>query len=317
MIIIRKIDDIPENLPDPVATIGNFDGVHRGHCEIFRRVRQAARDRNGVSVAITFFPHPLKVLAPAKSFKLITTYSQKEALIESSGIDYLVSIPFSREFAGISAGEFVREILVDRIGMKKIIIGYDYAFGRKRQGDVHLLRKMGMQFGFEVEMLEQIGDGETPFSSSMIRSLIEDGDVRGAVPLLGRYFSIGGPVVSGLQRGRALGFATANVVPEEELLPKPGVYAVKVEYSGTIYDGACNIGFNPTFKNGELTVEAHILDFEEDIYGRELRIHFIERIRDERKFSDVGDLKKAIEKDVAACREILTGVTLDLDRMKG
>ncbi|MBP1753387.1 MAG: riboflavin biosynthesis protein RibF, partial [Geobacteraceae bacterium] len=275
MIIIRKIDDIPENLPDPVATIGNFDGVHRGHCEIFRRVRQAARDRNGVSVAITFFPHPLKVLAPAKSFKLITTYSQKEALIESSGIDYLVSIPFSREFAGISAGEFVREILVDRIGMKKIIIGYDYAFGRKREGDVHLLRK----------------------------------------PLLGRYFSIGGPVVSGLQRGRALGFATANVVPEEELLPKPGVYAVKVEYSGTIYDGACNIGFNPTFKNGELTVEAHILDFEEDIYGRELRIHFIERIRDERKFSDVGDLKKAIEKDVAACREILTGVTLDLDRM--
>jgi len=317
MIIIRKIDDIPENLPDPVATIGNFDGVHRGHCEIFRRVRQAARDRNGVSVAITFFPHPLKVLAPAKSFKLITTYSQKEALIESSGIDYLVSIPFSREFAGISAGEFVREILVDRIGMKKIIIGYDYAFGRKRQGDVHLLRKMGMQFGFEVEMLEQIGDGETPFSSSMIRSLIENGDVKGAVPLLGRFFSIGGPVVSGLQRGKVLGFATANVVPEEELLPKPGVYAVKVEYSGTIYGGACNIGFNPTFKNGELTVEAHILDFEEDIYGRELRIHFIERIRDERKFSDVGDLKKAIEKDVAACREILTGVTLDLDRMKG
>ncbi len=317
MKIIRKLDDIDKNLPNPVATIGNFDGVHLGHREIFRRVKREAAALAGVSVAITFFPHPLKVVAPDRNFKLITTYPEKEALIEASGIDYLIIIPFSREFAAISAREFVTDILVRRIGVKKIIIGYDYAFGRNREGDVGLLRRMGDEFGFSVEMLEQIGDGANPYSSSIVRSLIEDGDVRGVLPLLGRFFSVGGPVVHGLHRGKNLGFPTANIDPEEELLPGPGVYAVKVKYAGGVYDGACNIGINPTFNGGKITVEVHLLDFDEDIYGRELRVYFVERIRDERTFSDAGELMRAIERDVAVCRRILAGVSLPEYREEG
>jgi riboflavin kinase/FMN adenylyltransferase len=307
MKVIRNLEDIREKLPNPVVTIGNFDGVHLGHREIFRRVKNAAAELGGVSVAITFHPHPLKVLAPDRNFKLITTYAEKEALIEASGIDYLISIPFSREFAKIPARDFVIDILVRRVGVKKIIIGNDYAFGRKREGNVDLLRRLGDEFGFSVETLDLMGNGEIPYSSSGIRSMIEDGDVGGVVPFLGRYFSVKGPVVHGLHRGKSLGFPTANVDPEEELLPKSGVYAVMVKYAGAMYKGACNIGFNPTFRGGKLSVEVHILDFEGDLYGRELRVSFVERIRDEKTFSDAKSLMQAIEKDVAMCRDVLSG----------
>jgi riboflavin kinase/FMN adenylyltransferase len=310
MKIIRRLEDLHGKLPNPAVTIGNFDGVHLGHREIFRRVIAEAANLGGVSVAVTFFPHPLKVLAPDKNFKLITTYQEKERLIRASGIDYLICIPFSREFAEISASRFVRKILVESIGVKKILIGYDYAFGRNREGDVDLLRRLGAEYGFEVEMIEQIGDGSTAFSSSVIRSLIEAGEVSGAFPFLGRYFSVGGPVVHGLHRGKMLGFPTANIEPEEELLPKPGVYAVKVRHAGATYDGACNIGFNPTFNNGKLAVEIHILDFQGDLYGRDLRVYFLERIRDEKVFSGVDELVQAIRADVDACRKILSTVTL-------
>ncbi len=310
MNIIRNMDDLHGKLPHPAVTIGNFDGVHLGHREIFRRVIGAAQKLGGVSVAVTFFPHPLKVLAPDKCFKLITTYEEKERLIAASGIDYLISIPFSREFAQIPAAGFVRDFLVDRIGVRKILIGYDYAFGRNREGNVELLRRLGGEYGFEVEMIEQIGDGVTAFSSSVIRSLIEDGDVSGALPFLGRYFSLGGQVVHGQHRGKKLGFPTANIEPEEELLPKPGVYAVKVKHDGKLYDGACNIGFNPTFKNGTLAVEIHILDFQGDLYGRDLRVYFVERIRDEQVFTGVDELTRAIGADIAACRKKLSSVTL-------
>ncbi len=310
MKIIRRLEDLREKLPNPAVTIGNFDGVHLGHREIFRRVIGEAANMGGVSVAVTFFPHPLKVLAPENSFKLITTYEEKERLIGSSGIDYLISIPFSRAFAEIPARNFVRDILVDRIGVKKIMIGYDYAFGQNREGNVDLLRQLGTEYGFEVEMIEQIGDGITAFSSSVIRSLIEVGDVKGAHPFLGRYFSVGGPVVHGLHRGKKFGFPTANIEPEEELLPKPGVYAVKVIYNGNVYDGACNVGFNPTFNNGKLAVEIHILDFHGDIYGRDLKVYFVERIRDEKVFSGVEELIEAIRADILACRVILSAATL-------
>lgn len=220
MKIIRALDEINEKLSNPVVTIGNFDGVHLGHREIFRQVKNSANLLGGVSVVITFVPHPLKVLAPHGSFRLITTYAEKEALIEASGVDYLVTIPFSKEFAAISAEAFVRDILVQRIGMKKLIIGYDYAFGRNREGDVKLLRRLGCELDFSVEMLEQIGNGETVFSSSAVRTLIEDGEVEKVVPLLGRYFSVRGRVVHGLHRGRQLGFPTANIEADDELLPK-------------------------------------------------------------------------------------------------
>jgi riboflavin kinase/FMN adenylyltransferase len=310
MKMIRKLEEITEKLPNPSVTIGNFDGVHLGHREIFRRVKKTASELGGVSVVITFTPHPLKVLAPQKNFKLITPYSEKEALIEASGVDYLISIPFSKEFAAISAETFVRDVLVKRIGMKKLIIGYDYAFGRNREGDVSLLRRLGRELGFSVEMIEQIGNGETIFSSSAVRSLIENGEVKKVVPLLGRFFSVRGRVVHGLNRGRQIGFPTANIDTDEELLPKEGVYAVKVEFGGRIFDGACNIGSNPTFKGKRLTVEVNIFDFDGDLYDKELKVHFVERVRDVREFSDVAALKQAIARDVAFCRKILSGVSL-------
>jgi len=309
MIVYRNVEDIGGPLSNPVVTVGNFDGVHPGHREIFRRVRDAAARSGGVSVVVTFIPHPLKVLSPERDFRLITTYAEKERLIAESGVDYLVTLPFSLEFAALPAAVFVRDILIGLLGMKRLIVGYDYAFGRNREGGAELLRRLGREMSFDVEVLEQIGDGETGFSSSMVRERIADGDVRGVAPLLGRHFSVGGTVVHGLHRGRKIGFPTANIEAEEELLPKPGVYAVKVEWNGCVRDGACNIGDNPTFQGTRLTVEVHVLDFDGDLYGKTLRIHFIDRVREERKYPDVLSLIEAIQDDVARCREILRDVS--------
>ncbi|MDD2320551.1 MAG: adenylyltransferase/cytidyltransferase family protein, partial [Geobacteraceae bacterium] len=204
MIIYRSLEEIPAKLPNAVVTIGNFDGVHLGHREIFRKVRHSAAKLGGVSVVVTFAPHPLKVVAPDREFRLITTYDEKERLIAESGIDVLVIVPFSRQFSAISAELFVREILVETIGMKSLVIGFDYAFGRNREGNIDLLRRLGDEVGFTVDVLDQVGNGETGFSSSMVRELISAGDVKRVVPLLGRYFSVGGEVVHGFHRGKQL-----------------------------------------------------------------------------------------------------------------
>lgn len=310
MLIYRTIEEIPSPFSQAVVTVGNFDGVHLGHRAIFKKISQAAAELGGVSVVVTFAPHPLKVLAPERDFRLITTYAEKERLIAESGIDVLVIVPFSREFSNIPAEKFVRDILVRSIGMKSLVIGFDYVFGKNRQGDVNLLRKLGEEIGFSVEVLDQVGNDETGFSSSMVRELISTGDVRGVVPLLGRYFSVGGEVVHGFHRGKQLGFPTANVEVEEDLLPKPGVYAVKVEGDGWVLDGACNIGNNPTFYGSSVTVEVHLLDFDADLYGSSLRIYFVERVRNEREFPDVFSLQEAIRDDVSRCREILAKASL-------
>jgi riboflavin kinase / FMN adenylyltransferase len=310
MLIYRTIEEIPAPFPHAVVTVGNFDGVHLGHRAIFKKISQAAAELGGVSVVVTFAPHPLKVLAPERDFRLITTYAEKERLIAESGIDVLVIVPFSREFSDIPAEKFVRDILVRSIGMKSLVIGFDYVFGKNRQGDVNLLRKLGEEIGFSVDVLDQVGNDETGFSSSMVRELISIGDVQGVVPLLGRYFSVGGEVVHGFHRGKQLGFPTANVQVEEDLLPKPGVYAVKVEGDGWVLDGACNIGNNPTFYGSSVTVEVHLLDFDADLYGSSLRIYFVERVRNEREFPDVFSLQEAIRYDVSRCREILVKASL-------
>jgi riboflavin kinase/FMN adenylyltransferase len=310
MIIFRDIQEIRTKLPRAVVTIGNFDGVHLGHREIFRRLKRAAAELGGVSVVITFVPHPLKVLTVGKSLHLINTYAEKETLIEASGIDYLVTIPFTREFAGISADAFVREILVNRIGAVKVIIGYDYAFGRGREGNAEFLRRMGQELGFEVQVLEPIGDCATVYSSSSVRKLIESGNVRDVVSLLGRHFSLGGIVVHGFHRGKGLGFPTANLKTDKELIPGFGVYAVKVKIGDAVYDGACNIGDNPTFQDGRTSIEVFIFDYDGDLYGQEMRLYFVDRIRDEESFADVEALQRAIARDVARCREILKDVSI-------
>lgn len=310
MEIIRDFGNLEHPLSNSIATIGNFDGVHLGHREIFRKVNKAAADAGGHSVVITFFPHPLKVLAPGKAPLLINTYAEKETLIEASGIDCLIVIPFTREFAVITAEQFIKDILVGRLGVRKIIIGYDYAFGREREGNVDLLRRLGGEMGFDVEVLEPIGADGTIYSSSRIRQLIEEGKVREVVALLGRHFSIGGVVVHGHQRGKGLGFPTANLETDKELIPGYGVYAVKVKIDEQVYDGACNIGDNPTFDDGKRSIEVFIFDFAGDLYGREVRLYFVERIRGEEKFADAAALKQAIAADVARCRELLQGVSI-------
>lgn len=310
MKVFRSIEEIHEKLPRAVVTIGNFDGVHLGHREIFRRLKRAAAELGGVSVVITFEPHPLKVLPVGKRLRLINTYAEKQTLIEASGVDYLVTIPFTPEFAAISADEFVRDILVERIGVVKVIIGYDYAFGRNREGNAEFLRRLGQELGFEVQVLEPIGDGTTVYSSSNVRRLIESGNVKDVVSLLGRHFSLGGVVVHGFHRGKGLGFPTANLKTDKELIPRFGVYAVKVKIGDTVYDGACNIGDNPTFQDGGTSIEVFIFDYDGDLYGREVRLYFVERIRDEEKFADVETLQKAIARDVARCREKLGGVSI-------
>jgi riboflavin kinase/FMN adenylyltransferase len=309
MEIIRELTEIGA-LKNPVATIGNFDGVHMGHRQIFRKLKQAAKELDGVSVVITFAPHPLKVLPSGKKLSLISTYEEKELLLQASGIDYLVVIPFTEQFAALTAREFVRDILVGTIGIKKLIIGYDYAFGRKREGNIGLLRQLGSEFGFAVEVLEPIWDGKTIFSSTNIREMIEKGNVRDVVAPLGRHFSIGGKVVHGHHRGKVLGFPTANLQTEKELIPKNGVYAVKVKIDRELYDAACNIGPNPTFGDEALAIEVFIFDFAGDLYGRDLRVFFVERIRDERKFPDAVALQTAITADVARCREILKDTSI-------
>lgn len=310
MVIFRDIDEIKAPLPNPVVTIGNFDGVHLGHREIFRRVKQAAAALNGTSMVVTFIPHPLKVLGLKRELRLINTYPEKELLIASSGIDYLLTIPFSREFAEISAERFVREILVGTIGIKHLVIGYDYAFGKGREGDVVLLEMLGGELGYTVEVLEQVGHDDLVYSSTAVRQMIADGRVREVVALIGRHFSLGGTVEHGKHRGKELGFPTANIATEKELVPKPGVYAVKVKIDNAIYDGACNIGNNPTFGNEQVTIEVFVFDFKEDLYGRELRLYFVDRVRDERKYPDIAALKAAIAHDIESCRALLRDVSI-------
>jgi len=303
MKIVKDISEIA--LCNSIVTVGNFDGVHAGHKEIFRRVKQSAAKVGGSSVVVTFVPHPLKVLASRNSPKLITTYTEKETLIEVSGIEYLVEINFDRQFAATSARDFVAEILVGKLGMKKLFIGYDYVFGHNRQGNVALLAHLGKEFSFEVEELQPISHGETIFSSTAIRNMIAEGDVKNVVPLLGRHFSVRGTVIHGRHRGKGLGFPTANLATDKELLPKDGVYAVKVKIEGLFYDGACNIGTNPTFNDQALAIEVFLFDFEGDLYGKEVVICFIDRIRDEKVFSDASSLQQAIADDIRECRDIL------------
>lgn len=306
MEIYRSLDEIPATFPKSVITIGNFDGVHLGHREIFRRVRTTAEQENAVSVVVTFVPHPLKVIPHhTKQLQLINTYSEKEILIEASGIDRMLAIPFTEAFATLSPRDFVVGILVNKLSVCRLIIGYDYSFGRNREGNVATLQQLGAEFGFRVDVLEPIGNEGVVYRSSTVRKLLLEGDVSGVVPLLGRQFSIGGTVVAGHHRGTAMGYPTANIRTDKDLIPASGVYAVKVKLDDTFYDGACNIGNNPTFDNNDTTIEVFVFDFSGNLYGQELRIYFFERIRDQHKFTGIDELKNAIDRDVAKCREIL------------
>jgi riboflavin kinase/FMN adenylyltransferase len=310
MKLIENLDDIITPFKKAVVTIGNFDGVHIGHQALFHEVIEKADVIDGTSVAMTFHPHPVRVLKNNGHPPLITLYDQKAELIAKSGIDVLVCVPFTREFSNITAKQFVLDVLLERLGMTTIVVGKDYTFGKNREGTLNSLMSYSELYDFEVVVVDWIPISNTMLSrisSTRIREMVMDGKVKEAQKLLGRHYQIKGTVVSGRNRGgKLLGFATANLQLHDELCPKLGIYAVTVEYQGNILKGVANIGYSPTFDDNEFTVEVHILDFDSDIYGQEIRVNFIQRIRDEIKFSNIDALSHQITQDVLAARDILS-----------
>ena len=305
----NHLDQINQPFKNAVITIGNFDGVHIGHQALFHEAIEKAEAIDGTSVAMTFEPHPLRVMRQNNHPPLITLYEQKSELIERTGIDVLICVPFTLEFAALSAEQFVRDLLVRKIGMKAIVVGKDYSFGKNRQGDLDLLKSFGPEYGFEVIVAGWIKSARAlaeRISSTRIRQLVTDGRMERAEKMLGRNYQIRGKVVTGRDRGgKVLGIPTANINLHDELCPKTGIYAVTVECEGQQHRGVANIGYSPTFEDHEFTVEVHILDFNANIYDKKIRVNFIKRIRDEIKFSNISELIDQIKIDIAAAHEIL------------
>ncbi len=288
-----------------VVAIGNFDGVHLGHRSLFALATARARELSLQAAALTFRPHPLKLLFPERRIFLITSYERKADLIASCGIDNLVIAPFDHQFADLTANEFVENVLVRHLGAAVVIVGDNYTFGRNREGSLSRLQELGRAYGFKVEVAPPCRvDGEL-VSSTKIREAIMRGEIERASRFLGRPCAIVGRVGRGKGRGRGIGFPTANLVSEVELYPCEGVYAVWVEYQNERYMGVVNIGYNPTFADTGLTVEVHILDFDQDLYGQDLKIIFVEHLRKEKTCSGIEELRQLIATDVERARQIL------------
>lgn len=305
MQVIRGVEALSNT--NNVITIGNFDGVHLGHQRLFEFVKRKASEIKGKSVVVTFNPHPIKVLFENHPLKLITIIEDKLRLIEKSQIDITVLIPFTKDFAQIEAEDFVREILLGKLNAKWIVIGYDYKFGKGRRGNYELLKHLGELHGFKVTVVKAYKKRGKILSSTAVRNALYEGNVCEAALFLGRAYHIDGVVVKGAGRGSSiLGYPTANIIPKQEIIPKEGVYAVKVtipELSKT-FKAVANIGKNPTFGNQALSYEVHLLDFKGELLGKTLRVHFIARLRDEKKFNSAEELKESISRDIERAKEI-------------
>ncbi len=293
-----------------VVTVGTFDGVHRGHQVIIDHLLERAAERSGPSTLISFDPHPRSVVH-GDTIPLLTTVEERASLLEALGLDRLVVIPFSSDFAQLSPKDYVKEILVERVGLQEVTVGYDHRFGRKRAGDVDLLQTLGERFGFDVDVIPPQKVDQHVVSSRDIRErLREEGDVSTAAELLGRPYQLQGVVSRGEGRGREIGYPTANIALQDprKLVPKRGVYATRVELpSGETCGGMMNIGRRPTFDEMEVTVEVHLFDFEGDLYGRTLSVQFVQRLRDEQKFDSPDALAMQLSKDERHCRTIVEG----------
>ncbi|MEE8328549.1 MAG: bifunctional riboflavin kinase/FAD synthetase [Thermodesulfovibrionia bacterium] len=306
MKLIDGIENVTERFSYPVLAIGNFDGIHLGHQTIFRMLTESARKNNGTSIVFTFEPHPLRIIAPERAPKLLTTFKEKTSLISNFGIDVLICANFTREFANMKAEDFVKNVLLNTIRVKEVFVGSNYFFGKGRRGSPVLLKELGKKYGFKASIIPEIKiDGAVP-SSSRIRTLIAKGRVEEASVFLGRNYSVEGVVIRGAKRGKnLLNIPTANIATSNELLPKYGVYAATAEFEGKIYGGAVNIGCNPTFEDKKFSFEVHILRFDGELLGKTLRVNFIKRIRDEIKFSNVKDLAAQVKKDIEGIKQIL------------
>ncbi len=302
---MKIIIDPKRPLDFPVSSgIGNFDGIHLGHKKIINAVKQCSRENSTHSCIITFDPHPQKVLG-RKEIPLIFPLRQRFKILESTGIDLVICFNFNSELSRVSAEDFVKNILLDRLKIKNVVVGPGFSFGHKRKGNVDLLRSMGKTHGFNTLVAEAVRVDDRVVSSSAIRDLIKAGEIREANRFFGYDYYIEGIVVKGEKRGRKLGFPTINLDAEWEILPQPGVYATYVRLSDGFHESITNIGVRPTFEENKLTVETHIFDFDENLYGKEIRVNFVERLRDEKRFENVDKLVEQINYDISAVREIL------------
>lgn len=289
---------------DTTSTIGIFDGVHLGHRKIIDLINAEAQLKGLKSLVVTFHPHPQTIIR-GNRLPLIVPIEERFRLLEDSGVDLVVCFKFTREFSILSARDFTVEVLVGKLRIKSIFIGKDFFFGRNREGNIELLRTFGEKFGFRVNMVEPVLIGGEVVSSTAIRNLLSDGDVRKVASFLGRYFAISGIVDEGEKRGRMLGFPTANIRTSWEMLPKIGVYATRAYFDGKRYDSITNVGRRPTFGKNDVGVETHIFDFAGNIYGKTIRVEFIERLRDEKRFESMEALSAEIKRDVLRARGIL------------
>lgn len=283
----------------PVVTTGTFDGVHLGHQRIIQRLKEVAEKEGGETVLLTFYPHPRLVLFPGTPLSLLNTQKEKEMLLERAGIDHLIVYPFTKEFSQLSSIEFIRNILVDRIGTQKLVIGYDHHFGRNREGSFEHLKEFGPVYGFSVEEIPAQDVDNVNVSSTRIRNALNSGNVAVANSYLGYQYFLSGTVVKGKQLGRTLGYPTANiqVADENKLIPADGIYAVKVGYGKDILQGMMSIGMNPTVNGKSRTIEVNIFNFDKDIYGETLTVWFHNRIREEVKFESLEAMVKQIDND--------------------
>ncbi len=293
-----------------VVTLGSFDGVHRGHQHLINSVLTAARERNAASVVVTLNPHPKLVLRPGSDMELVSTLDERLELLKQLGTDYVVVFPFTVEHSQIRARDFVK-LLVDHLHLIEFQCGPNFALGYKREGNVPFVRELGQEFGFTVTVVEPRQFEAGIISSTRVRELVGTGNVSAATELLGRFPVLRGVVVHGDHRGRQLGFPTANLnVPEKKLVPANGIYAVRVRLGDEWLNGAANIGVRPQFGGGPRLVEVYLLDFDREIYGQELEVHFVERLRDEKKFESVEALVAQMHRDVAKARAILQEMQL-------
>ena len=294
-------------LPSAVA-IGVFDGVHRGHQEVLRHLKRRADEVDGTAIALTFDPHPLELLDPARAPRTLSTIEDRAEAMAECGVEVMGVLPFL-QIRNLDPRLFVVEILCDRLNAAWVAVGGNFRFGRDRAGDPELLRALGDQRGFGLDVVSMVGHETEAVSSTRIREYLDDGDVDGAERLLGRRFFVRGPVVHGDARGATIGFPTANLyVPERMAVPAYGVYAVFATVSGARHQAVVNIGVRPTFGVNTRTVEAHIIDFDEDIYGEEIVLEFVDRIREERRFESLDALKDQIAADTGKAREILEAI---------
>lgn len=305
MKLYRDITTVPAEYPRMVVTIGNFDGIHRGHQELFARMVKSARATAATAAVLTFDPHPYEVLRPESTPQLITTTEEKIRLIGLTGADILIIQPFTLEFSRLSARDFLTNLLIPYLRPTKIIVGQNFRFGRDKGGGTNYLQEASRLYHFEVDVVPSIRESDATLSSSSIRSAIVDGDVEKAKCYLGRPYSISGHVVKGDNRGHRLGFPTANLETQSHLIPADGVYACLAHVRDRFYSAVINIGLRPTFQTNKRTIEVHMLDFSGDLYGTDLELLFFSRIRPEKRFSSADELKAQISLDIEASRILL------------